>query len=93
MEPALCFELRKIVEALSESGKGLLAADESPSSLDERFRKLNLENTETTRRDFREMLFSADKVSFHFQNKHSLLVKLKLNSLIFYYLLQIINEF
>lgn len=63
LEPALCLELRTIVKALSLPGKGLLAADESPSSLEERFKNFNLENSETTRRDYRQMLFSTDKVS------------------------------
>ncbi|XP_033216412.1 fructose-bisphosphate aldolase-like [Belonocnema kinseyi] len=61
LEPALRLELRTIVKALSLPGKGLLAADESPSSLGERFKLLDLENSETTRRDYRQMLFSTDK--------------------------------
>lgn len=64
MEPALCLELKTIVKALSVPGKGILAADESPASLEERFRNLNLENSEITRRDYREMLISTDEVFF-----------------------------
>lgn len=62
LEPALCQELQKIVDALIVPGKGLLASDESPSSLQKRFDDLGVENTETNRRDYRQMLFSADKV-------------------------------
>ncbi|XP_019885752.1 fructose-bisphosphate aldolase [Ooceraea biroi] len=58
---ALCLELQKIVETIAAPGKGLLACDESPSSLNERFQEIGIENTESTRRDYREMLLSADK--------------------------------
>ncbi|XP_076276205.1 fructose-bisphosphate aldolase [Lasioglossum baleicum] len=43
------------------SGKGLMACDESPSSLNARFDELGIENTETQRRDYRQMLFTADE--------------------------------
>lgn len=62
LEPALCQELKKIVEAVVVPGKGLLACDESPASLQKRFDELGVENTETNRRNYRQMLFSADKV-------------------------------
>ena len=62
VDPALQQELQKIVEALSAPGKGILSIDESPSSLDAKFREINVENTEITRRDYREMILSADKV-------------------------------
>ena len=43
------------------SGKGILAADESSSTIKKRFDKINLTSTEDARRDYREMLFrSAD---------------------------------
>ncbi|XP_067214844.1 fructose-bisphosphate aldolase C-like isoform X4 [Linepithema humile] len=54
-------ELHKIIETIAAPGKGLLACDESPLSLNERFHMLGIENTESTRRDYREMLLSADK--------------------------------
>lgn len=63
LDPALCQELHKIIETIAAPGKGLLACDESPLSLDERFHLLGIENTESTRRDYREMLFSTDKVA------------------------------
>ncbi|XP_012224742.1 fructose-bisphosphate aldolase-like isoform X2 [Linepithema humile] len=61
LDPALCQELHKIIETIAAPGKGLLACDESPLSLNERFHMLGIENTESTRRDYREMLLSADK--------------------------------
>ncbi|XP_076243925.1 fructose-bisphosphate aldolase [Calliopsis andreniformis] len=61
LDPALCQELKKIVSTLLTPGKGLLACDESPSSLADRFEELGIENNETSRRDYREMLFSADQ--------------------------------
>ncbi|KAG6804106.1 fructose-bisphosphate aldolase [Apis mellifera caucasica] len=64
LEPALCQELKKIVEAVVVPGKGLLACDESPASLQKRFDELGVENTETNRRNYRQMLFSADKSEF-----------------------------
>jgi len=42
-------------------GRGLLAADESTSTIKKRFDAINLESTETSRRDYREMLFRSDE--------------------------------
>lgn len=53
-------ELRDIANALVTPGKGLLAADESISTIGKRFRAINLENTEENRRDYRQLLFSTD---------------------------------
>ncbi|XP_003494167.1 fructose-bisphosphate aldolase [Bombus impatiens] len=64
LEPALCQELRKIVDAIVVPGKGLLACDESPSTFQERFDEIGVENTEINRRDYRQMLFTADKSQF-----------------------------
>ncbi|XP_043267635.1 fructose-bisphosphate aldolase-like [Venturia canescens] len=61
VDPALQQELLKIVESLSLPGKGILAIDESPSSFDPIFRQIGIENTDAARRDYREMLLSADK--------------------------------
>lgn len=52
-------ELTSIAQALVAPGKGILAADESTSTIDKRFKTVNVANTETNRRDYREMLFSA----------------------------------
>ncbi|XP_076767072.1 fructose-bisphosphate aldolase [Xylocopa sonorina] len=64
LEPALCQELRKIVDAVVVPEKGLLACDESPSSLDQRFEEIGVENNETNRRNYRQILFSAEKGKF-----------------------------
>nr|XP_031835020.1 fructose-bisphosphate aldolase-like [Nomia melanderi] len=61
LDPALCTELRKIADAILVPGKGLMACDESPTSLDERFDELGIGNTESQRRDYRQMLFTADQ--------------------------------
>ena len=44
-------------------GKGILAADESNGTIGSRFAALGVENTETNRRDYREMLLSAEGIS------------------------------
>jgi fructose-bisphosphate aldolase class I len=44
-------------------GKGLLAADESTSTIKKRFDKIGLESTEEHRRAYRDMLFSAPGVA------------------------------
>jgi fructose-bisphosphate aldolase class I len=52
-------ELRETANAIVAPGKGILAADESTGTIGTRFQKINLENTETNRRDYRELLFTA----------------------------------
>lgn len=52
--------LEDIAIALVASGKGLLAADESSGTIKKRFDQINIASTEESRRDYREMLFSAD---------------------------------
>ncbi|XP_025267839.1 fructose-bisphosphate aldolase [Camponotus floridanus] len=61
LDPALSLELQKIIEAIVISGRGLLACDESPTNLGQRFQDLGIENTEITRCAYREMLLSSDK--------------------------------
>jgi fructose-bisphosphate aldolase class I len=46
---------------MTADGKGLLAADESTSTIKKRFDTIGLESTETSRRDYREMLFRTDE--------------------------------
>ena len=53
------FDLNKVAQALVASGKGILAADESSGTIKKRFDAINVESTEQTRRDYREMLFRA----------------------------------
>ena len=49
--------LVETANALVTAGKGILAADESTSTIGRRFAGINVENTEENRRDYREMLF------------------------------------
>lgn len=52
-------ELLTTARALVADGKGLLAADESQPTIAKRFDTIKLANTETARRDYREMLFTG----------------------------------
>lgn len=51
--------LNQIAQAMVAPGKGILAADESTGTIGKRFASINTENTETNRRDYRQMLFST----------------------------------
>lgn len=53
-------ELKKIACALTTCGKGILAADESVSTLGKRFEEIELENSEENRRLYRQLLFTTD---------------------------------
>ena len=50
-------ELNRIANAMVAKGKGILAADESSGTIKKRFDAINVENTETNRRDYREFMF------------------------------------
>jgi fructose-bisphosphate aldolase class I len=52
-------ELNGIARKMVARGKGLLAADESTSTIGKRFDKIGVENTEENRRDYREFLFRS----------------------------------
>jgi len=52
-------ELARVARAMVVKGKGILAADESTSTITKRFAGINLESTEEHRRSYREMLFTA----------------------------------
>ena len=54
-------ELNKIANKMVAPGKGILAADESTGTIQKRFDAIGVQNTEDNRRDYREMLFRADK--------------------------------
>src|ERR1700704_1719719 len=54
-------ELNKIAIRMVAPGKGILAADESTGTIQKRFDKINVQNTEDNRRDYREMLFRTEK--------------------------------
>jgi fructose-bisphosphate aldolase class I len=51
--------LESTVSALLVLGKGILAADESLSTIGERFKALDISSTEESRRAYREMLFTT----------------------------------
>lgn len=55
--------LSTTAQALVAPGKGILAADESHPSIEKRFTSINLTNSESARRDYREMLFTAPGVA------------------------------
>ena len=52
-------QLVKIANAMVAKGKGILAADESSGTIQKRFEAIGLESSESSRRDYREMLFRA----------------------------------
>jgi len=54
-------ELNKIARKMVAPGKGILAADESTGTIQKRFDKIGVPNTEDNRRDYRELLFRAEK--------------------------------
>ena len=52
-------DLNAIARKMVAKGKGILAADESTGTIQKRFDKINVQNTEENRRDYREMMFRA----------------------------------
>ncbi len=50
-------ELNAIATKMVAKGKGILAADESTGTIQKRFDKIGVANTEDNRRDYREMMF------------------------------------
>jgi fructose-bisphosphate aldolase class I len=58
-------ELESIAHAMVEKGRGILAADESTSTIKKRFDSIKLESTEEARRSYREMLFTAPGIANH----------------------------
>ena len=52
-------ELHKIATKLVADHRGILAADESTSTIEKRFKSIGVENTEEHRRAYRDMLFST----------------------------------
>jgi fructose-bisphosphate aldolase class I len=55
--------LERTARALVADGKGILAADETVSTLTKRFDALGIRSTETSRRTYREMLFTAPDIA------------------------------
>ena len=56
-------DLAVTAQAIVAPGKGILAADESSGTIKKRFDSIGTESTETNRRDYRELLFTAPDVS------------------------------
>lgn len=54
-------ELDLIAQRMVADGKGILAADESSSTIKKRFDAIGVESTEDNRRDYRELLFRSDE--------------------------------
>src|SRR3954468_6326766 len=53
-------QLQSTAQALVAEGKGILAADESTGTIKKRLDSIGVESTEEARRDYRELLFTAD---------------------------------
>ena len=52
-------QLNKTAEAMVRPGKGILAADESSSTIKKRFDAIGVDSTADNRRDYRELLFRS----------------------------------
>ncbi|MBL4905815.1 MAG: fructose-bisphosphate aldolase class I [Sneathiella sp.] len=57
------FEMEEIALQLVATSKGILAADESTGTIKKRLESINVECTEETRRDYRELLFTSEGIS------------------------------
>ncbi|GLK70470.1 fructose-bisphosphate aldolase class I [Ancylobacter dichloromethanicus] len=55
--------LEEVAYKLAAGGKGLLAADESASTIKKRFDAIGVESTFENRRDYREMLFRSEAMT------------------------------
>src|SRR5213596_173028 len=56
-------DLAETARTLVAPGKGILAADESTSTIKKRFDAIGVENTEANRRAYREMLFRTPRIA------------------------------
>lgn len=59
-EPELRHELKRIADAITAPGKGILAADESAPTMGKRLADIGVENNEEYRRKYRQLLFTTD---------------------------------
>ncbi|PIP64968.1 fructose-bisphosphate aldolase class I [Candidatus Peregrinibacteria bacterium CG22_combo_CG10-13_8_21_14_all_49_11] len=55
-------KLSTIIQSICQPEKGILAADESSGTIKKRFDSIGIESTERSRRDYRNMLFSAPDI-------------------------------
>ena len=58
-------DLNAIARKMTTKGKGILAADESTGTIQKRFDKIAVQNTEENRRDYRDMMFRAAECMKH----------------------------
>lgn len=58
-------ELQEVARKMGAAGRGILAADESTGTIKKRFDSIAAESTETTRRDYRELLFRTEAMRDH----------------------------
>lgn len=63
LEQELKEELKSIAEQIVAPGKGILAADESTSTIGKRLQDINVENNEDNRKAYRQLLFTTNKAS------------------------------
>lgn len=57
--------LKETADLLVRQGKGILAVDESPSSIVNRFQAINVDNVPEQRRVFRQLLFSTPNIQHY----------------------------
>ncbi|RYD73501.1 MAG: fructose-bisphosphate aldolase class I [Verrucomicrobiaceae bacterium] len=55
-------ELVETARAIAAPGKGILAADESTGTIGQRFKSINVENTEENRQKYRQLLFKTEGI-------------------------------
>src|SRR2546423_9536157 len=55
-------KLNQTAQAIVAEGKGILAADESDSTIKKRFDSIGVESTEENRRAYRDLLFTTEGV-------------------------------
>ncbi|GAB3508460.1 class I fructose-bisphosphate aldolase [Pseudoxanthomonas daejeonensis] len=58
-------QLAETAQAMVAPGKGIIAIDESTTTIGKRFAGVGIENTEENRRAYRELLLTAPKLSEH----------------------------
>lgn len=58
-------DLIQTIEEMAVPGKGILAADESVSTMGKRLESINTENSEANRRDYRSLLCTTPNLSNH----------------------------
>lgn len=61
-DPELKEELRTIAQQIVSPGRGILAADESTTTIGKRLQDISVENNEDNRRAYRQLLFTTAKV-------------------------------